>query len=101
MPALAQPLPAIRPITDLRTRLNEVCEQARETQEPIVLTKNGSSAFVLMDSSAFDEQQRRNRLALALREAEIEQKYRPEAIPEEEANERMAQIFASWGLTYA
>ena len=52
MPALAAPLPIIRPITDLRTQLNDVCTQATATQEPVVLTKNGTASYVLMDSAA-------------------------------------------------
>lgn len=28
MPMLERPLPIIRPITDLRTKLNDVCDQA-------------------------------------------------------------------------
>ena len=51
MSALAAPLPIIRPITDLRTQLNDVCTQATATQEPVVLTKNGTASYVLMDSS--------------------------------------------------
>ena len=51
MPMLERPLPIIRPITDLRTKLNDVCDQAVSNQEPIVLTKNGTPAFVLMDLS--------------------------------------------------
>ena len=41
MPLSPAVLPAIRPISDLRTNLNDVCEQARELREPIVMTKNG------------------------------------------------------------
>lgn len=101
MPAFAQPLPSIRPITDLRTKLNEVCAQAKETQEPVVLTKNGASAFVLIDSEAYSNQIRHDRFALALREAEIEEKYRPEVISKEDADSRMAEIFKTWGIAYA
>ena len=65
MDALAQ-LPVIRPITDMRTNLNDVCRQATETQEPIVLTKNGTASYVLMDSDAYDAAGRRNRVYLSL-----------------------------------
>ena len=53
MNTLAQPLPLIRPITDMRTHLNDVCRQATETREPVVLTKNGTASYVLMDSDAY------------------------------------------------
>ena len=100
MPAFAEPLPLIRPITDLRTKLNDVCELATESQEPVVLTKNGVSSFVLLDSAAYDAAERRNRIYLALREAEIEEKYRPQALTEDEANERVRKVFAHLGIAY-
>ena len=101
MPAIAAPLPVIRPITDLRTQLNDVCTQATETQEPVVLTKNGVASYVLMDSGAYESAERRNRVYLALREAEIEEQYRPEAVSAEESDTKMREIFALWGLDYA
>jgi len=101
MPAIAAPLPIIRPITDLRTQLNDVCTQATDTQEPVVLTKNGVASYVLMDSDAYEAAERRNRVYLALREAEIEEQYRPEAVSAEESDAKMREIFALWGLDYA
>lgn len=100
MPALAAPLPIIRPITDLRTQLNDVCTQATATQEPVVLTKNGTASYVLMDSGAYETAERRNRVYLALREAEIEERYRPEAMSATESDAKMREIFALWGLDY-
>mgnify|MGYP000003527904 FL=1 len=101
MPPIVAPLPVIRPITDLRTQLNDVCAQATDTQEPIVLTKNGSASYVLLDHDAYDAMNRDMRTYLALREAEIEEKYRPEAISAEESDARMREIFALWGIDYA
>lgn len=100
MPTLAKPLPIIRPITDLRTQLNDVCTQATELQEPIVLTKNGVASFVLMDSNAYETAERRNRVYLALREAEIEEKYHPEALTADDSDAKMREIFAIWKLDY-
>ena len=94
----AAPLPIIRPITDLRTSLNDVCTQANDTQEPIVLTKNGVASYVLMDSNAYDARERRNRVYLALREAEIEEQYRPEAISAAESDAKMQEIFKLMGI---
>lgn len=101
MDALIQPIPLIRPITDMRTHLNDVCKQATETREPIVLTKNGTASYVLMDSDAYSASERRNRVYLALREAEIEEKYRPETMTAEESDEKMREIFDLWGMNYA
>ncbi len=99
-PALME-LPVIRPITDLRTNLNDVCAQATETQEPVVLTKNGVASYVLMDSNAYDAAAQRNRVYLALKEAEIEEKYHPEPIAGEEVRARMDELFRLIGIEYA
>lgn len=101
MSASDSALPIIRPITDLRTQLNDVCSQAAETQEPIVLTKNGVASFVLMDARTYDESQQQNRYLLALREAELEMKYNPDSLSAEESNAKMSEIFRMWGIDYA
>lgn len=101
MSPIAAPLPMIRPITDLRTQLNDVCAQATETQGPIVLTKNGAASYVLLDHNAYDAMNRDARIYLALREAEIEERHRPESVSAEESDAKMREIFALWGLDYA
>lgn len=96
-----QALENIRPITDLRLRHAEVCAQATETQEPIVLTKNGSAAYVLFDSKAYEAREQKRRMQMALREAEIEERYNPQCLTAEESNQRMQRIFSTWDLEYA
>ena len=88
------PLPLIRPITDLRTHLNDVCEQATESMEPVVLTKNGVASYGLMDSNAYDASQQRNRIYLALKEAELEEEYHPETVSGEKVRSKLDEIFA-------
>ena len=46
-------LPLIRPISDLRTDLNGICEEAREAQQPIFMTRNGKASLVMMDCDAY------------------------------------------------
>ena len=101
MKSVLTELPVIRPITDLRTQLNDVCTQATESRKPVVLTKNGNASYVLLDSDAYAETERNNRIYLALKEAEIEEKYRPATVSEEESDAKMKEIFAFWGLEYA
>ena len=48
------PIPQIRPISDLRTNLNDVCELARESQQPIFMTKNGKASLVVIDCEAYE-----------------------------------------------
>ena len=81
--AMQAALPQIRPISDLRTRLNDIEALARETREPIIMTKNGK---------AYDEHLRHERAVRKLREAEIEEKYRPAAIPFDEVKARVEQL---------
>ena len=89
-------IPLIRPISDLRANLNDVCEQAKQTREPIFMTKNGKASLVVFDSDAYAEMQARDRYAAKLREAEIEARYKAEAISRGELDAKMVDIFAQW-----
>ena len=91
-------VPDIRPISELRTNLNGICEDARNTQEPIFMTKNGKAALVVIDCEAYERQRQHDRYVLKLREAEIEATYHPEAVSQEQLNAHMADIFKTWGL---
>lgn len=97
MPLAAAALPIIRPITDLRTNLNSVCEQAKESQEPIICTKNGSPALVVIDSEAYEAQRQRDRLYLAIREAEIEARFDTSLRSQEEVDVELERLFEKWG----
>ncbi len=92
------PLPAIRPISDLRTDLNGVCEDACESQQPIFMTKNGKATLVVMDCEAYERQRQHDRYVMKMREAEIEAQYHPESLALGEVGERMERIFATWGV---
>ena len=49
----------IRPVSDLQRKVGELSRLAKETKEPIYLTKNGSEHLVLIDSAEFSELQKR------------------------------------------
>ncbi|MCK6139726.1 type II toxin-antitoxin system prevent-host-death family antitoxin [Slackia exigua] len=49
----------IRPVSDLQRKVGELSRLAKETKEPIYLTKNGVEHLVLIDSAEFSELQKR------------------------------------------
>lgn len=98
---MALPVPTIRPISDLRTDLNDVCECARTTQQPIFMTKNGKASLVVIDCEAYEQQRMHDLYVMKLREAEIEARYMPEAVPLEEVDERVARILDDARKAYA
>jgi len=46
----------IRPISDLQRKVGEVSRLAKESKEPVYLTKNGVEYLVLLDAATYDEQ---------------------------------------------
>ena len=93
---MVMPLPAIRPVSDLRSDLAGICDEARETQQPIFMTKNGKASLVVMDCDAYERQRQHDRYVMKLREAEIEARYRPETVSQAQLDERMDKMFALW-----
>lgn len=91
-------LPLIRPISDLRTDLNDVCDMARENREPIFMTKNGKASLVVIDCEAYEQQRQHDRFVLKLREAEIEERYHKESVSQEQLDATMQRIFDHWGV---
>ena len=71
MPSPNSTIPNIRPITDLRTQINDILAQTSETNEPIILTKNGVAACVIMSAEALGERDFHARIVPKLREGEI------------------------------
>lgn len=90
--ALEQMILETRPISDLRTHLNEIEEIAEQTWQPIVLTRNGKPKLVVMDSQAYNERIQHERIVLKLREAEIEEKYVKRTISLDSVKSRAQQI---------
>ena len=61
----------IKPSTVLRNNYNGISKLAKETKEPIFLTRNGEGDGVYMDIDAYIEQEERNKIRQALLESEL------------------------------
>lgn len=44
----------IRPVSDLQRKVGELTRIAKETKEPVYLTKNGAEHLVLIDSHEYE-----------------------------------------------
>ena len=75
-------MPLILPIKDLRNT-TEISNIAHKEQEPIFITKNGYSDFVVMSSELYDKFARINRIDQAIYESEQEITNGAEAIDAE------------------
>lgn len=49
----------IRPVSHLQRHIGELTRLAKDSGEPIYLTKNGAEHLVLMDADAFSQLQKR------------------------------------------
>ncbi len=85
-------IPETRPISDLRTHLAEIEQIAKQTGEPIVLTRNGTHTLVIQDSQAYNQRIQQERHIRKLREAEIEARYCQQTVSAEDSRARMAEI---------
>jgi PHD/YefM family antitoxin component YafN of YafNO toxin-antitoxin module len=101
MTGSAAPIPITRPISDLRTRLPEIEQAARESGEPIVLTRNGLPSLVVFDSDAYNERIQAERHVRKLREAEIEAKYRTDSHSLSSSKARIQEIRSMLGTAHA
>jgi prevent-host-death family protein len=45
----------IRPVSDLQRKIGELTKLAKDSKEPIYLTRNGVKHLVLIDAETFDE----------------------------------------------
>ncbi|WP_283170835.1 type II toxin-antitoxin system prevent-host-death family antitoxin [Curtanaerobium respiraculi] len=100
---MAEPAPLYetRPISDLRTKLNDIEEHARTSKEPIVLTRNGKPSLIVMDGEAYEERRNAERFTRALREAEIEAKYRKKTVSLAESKQRVESIRTAIEMLHA
>ena len=88
----------IRPITDLRTNINDILELTSSTKEPVILTKNGFAKCAIMSIPAFNDVYARTRVAIKLREAEIRSRYQNETFSYAEVADRAIQSLIDFGV---
>lgn len=50
-------MPIIKPISDLRNKSNEISKLARDSNEPIFITKNGEGDLVVMSMAYYSKLQ--------------------------------------------
>jgi prevent-host-death family protein len=50
-------MPVIKPISDLRNKANEISNLARESNEPIFITRNGEGDMVVMSMASYSNLQ--------------------------------------------
>ncbi len=62
----------IRPISDLRNKSQEISELCHESEEPVLITKNGVGDLVVMSLAVWERQQARLELYRELDVAEAE-----------------------------
>lgn len=82
----------IRSSTALRNDYNEIAKLARETSEPIYITRNGNGDTVVMDMDAFERREQ----MLALRERLLvseKERLAGEMIPLDEAERLLGSKF--------
>lgn len=75
----------------LRNGYADISNLAKETQEPIYITKNGEGDLVLMDIDAFEKREQVLRLRARVLQAEQEQIEGAETIGAPEARRRMKE----------
>jgi prevent-host-death family protein len=63
---------AIRPISDLRNKTQEISDLVHESDEPVFITKNGTGDMVVMSLAAYERDQGRLELYRLLEESEAD-----------------------------
>jgi prevent-host-death family protein len=66
------PMPQIRPVSDLRNNFAEISKIVHESREPVFLTKNGYGDMVVMSIEQYEKMQLENEIFIKLKEAELE-----------------------------
>ena len=65
-------MPQIRPVSDLRNSFADISRSVHQSDEPVILTKNGYGDMVVLSYEAYEGLQYELGISAKLREAEIE-----------------------------
>jgi len=65
-------MPAIRPISDLRNKTQEISDLCHKSDEPVFITRNGVGDMVVLSLAAWERDRARLELYRLLEEAEAE-----------------------------
>lgn len=79
----------IKPSATLRNDYSTISSIAKETQEPIYITKNGEGDMVLMSIDAFEKREQLLSLRLKVMQAEQERLNGSETLSIDEAKKRL------------
>lgn len=88
----------IRSITEFRANTTAFIDQVNKTGRPIVLTKNGKSSAVLMDTNEYDEIKSMREMMETMKDVTIALKQMEEGkgIPHKEAKEMLLERYRGW-----
>lgn len=64
----------IRPVSELRNNFTDISRVIKESNEPMILTKNGYADMIVLSAEAFENHNFHSEVYLKLREAELEAK---------------------------
>lgn len=81
----------IKPSTVLRNEYNAISNLAKETKEPIYITKNGEGDLVLMSIDAFEKREQMLQLREKVLQAERERIDGAETISVSDARQRLRE----------
>ncbi|MBI5367377.1 MAG: type II toxin-antitoxin system Phd/YefM family antitoxin [Planctomycetes bacterium] len=84
-------MPSTRPVSDLRTKSQEIARQCHESGEPVFLTRRGQGELVVMSLAAYERDRARMELYRLLDEAEEDCRRGDRGVSVRTARKRLAK----------
>jgi prevent-host-death family protein len=88
----------IKPSTALRNDYLSISNMARDTEEPIYITKNGEGDLVVMNIDAFERREQLIQLKMNLRLAEQSKRAGEQTYSVEEVRQELKEIYGNADL---